>query len=94
LVIKNNTQMGKRIMIDFVSSIFTLQSSLRYALASRTGWRLPFAVLLNARNPAKSEMVSPFDALHMKASNSCKIQVISVSSWVFAGLPNRSKGYC
>ena len=47
--------MVKRIITDFISSIFTLQSSLRYALTSRASWRLPSAVLLRACNPPQAD---------------------------------------
>jgi len=49
----------------FYSLIFT----------QRANRRLPSAALLRARN--SFTMTSPLSALHMKASDSCKIQVLN-----------------
>ncbi len=57
----------------FFSSIFTRGASRRLTSAS----------LLKARNPASSGMASPLSALYMKASDSCKIQVLRYSLTLF-----------
>jgi hypothetical protein len=59
------TQLVKRIIVDFISLIFTLRASRR----------LSSAALLRGRH--KATIASPLSALHMKASDSCKIQVIT-----------------
>jgi len=51
-------------MVDFISLIFTLRASRR----------LSYAALLRAQHPAQGGIASPLSALHMKASDSCKIQ--------------------
>ncbi len=61
------TESVKRMMIDLISLIFTLRASRRLSSAS----------LLRARHPAIGGIASPLSALHMKASDSCKIQVIA-----------------
>ena len=71
----------------FISLLFALWASLSasdFALRATTGqddptWRasrrLSYAVLLRPRHPAISGIASALSALHMKASDSCKIQV-------------------
>jgi hypothetical protein len=49
----------------FISLLFTLWASRR----------LPSAALLRPRHPAISGIASALNALHMKASDSCKIKV-------------------
>ncbi len=63
---KTKYQHGKMNKNHYISLIFTLWASRR----------LPSAALLRTRHPAYSGIASPLNALHMKASDSCKIQII------------------
>jgi hypothetical protein len=64
---KINEKLGLCLMVEdlYISLLFTLRASRR----------LPSAALLRACN--SFTMAAPLSALHMKASNSCKIQVLN-----------------
>jgi len=70
LEVEQITQLVKRILFDFILLIFTLRASRR----------LSSAALLRARH--RVTIALPLSALHMKASDSCKIQVL-MSSLLF-----------
>jgi len=65
---KINEKSGLCLMDEnhFISLLLTLRASRR----------LPSAALLRLRHPAISGIASALNALHMKASDSCKIQLI------------------
>jgi hypothetical protein len=65
---KINEKLGLGLMDEnhFISLLFTRWASRR----------LPSAALLRPRHPAYSGIASALNALHMKASDSCKIQVL------------------